>query len=76
MSPPCQLYNNGFMYINLNYIIEPRHLGLGEERTTYCCYVLSEGTRDRIPSPKLILPLQIKIETRGENLETIQNAGP
>ena len=21
MSPPCQFYNNGFMYINLNYII-------------------------------------------------------
>ena len=21
MSPPCQFYNNGFMYIKLNYII-------------------------------------------------------
>ena len=28
MSPPCQFYNNGFMYINLNYIIIKKTLSL------------------------------------------------
>ena len=51
---------------------EPRHRGLGEECTTY--YILSEGTRDRTPSPTN--PAIAIRSKRNENLETIQKRRP